>query len=181
MGEARVRIEAGPGDRAILRVAGALPPGWCGNLATGLARRGIGIDSGHALCVHPGHWRGEFTLDCPRGERPLPTQLAPLLEVDAGAGFTTPIELLDYRLEPSRTREGCLILEVEGPDRVGFLAALLRRLAYLALFPVELRLETRRGLAHDRLWLRGAGGRAPLPRTEKALAASLDALVCRRA
>ena len=69
------------------------------------------------------------------------------------------------------------LLEIEGEDRVGFLAALLRRMAYLSLFPVELELETSGGRALDRFWLRSAGDRAPSERARVALAASLEALV----
>ena len=53
----------------------------------------------------------------------------------------------------------------------------LHRLAYLALFPVELRLTTAGAQVRDRLWLRGGGDRVPPASAAAALAASLDALV----
>jgi hypothetical protein len=165
--------------RRILRISGRLRPGWCGNLADGLAGRGIGIVRGHAVMVSAGTWHAEFELDCMRGTEPTPEQLGCLLDTEARAGFTTPIELLGFRLEDSETRGGCLRLEVEGRDRVGFLAALLRRLAYFSLFPVELDLETSGERVQDRLWLRGGGASVPRPATRAALAASLQALAAR--
>jgi hypothetical protein len=100
-----------------------------------------------------------------------------MLETDAGAGFATPLPLVGFALAPSPSRGGCLRLDVAGEDGVGFLAALLRRLAFHSLFPVELGLDTVGGQARDRLWLRGAGGTRPLPRAQLALRASLEALV----
>ena len=167
-------------DRATLRLSGSLRPGWCGKLATGLARRSIGIDRGHALTVATGHWRAEFQLVVPVEPEPSPVDVGRLLSARDRAGFTTPIVLSDYALAVSSTRGGCLALEVEGEDRVGFLAALLRRLAFFALFPVELQLDTIGETVRDQLWLRGGGGRTPLPGTADALAASLDALVLSR-
>jgi hypothetical protein len=166
-------------DRATLRMSGSMRPGWCGKLATGLARRGIGIDRGHAMTVSAGSWLAEFQLVCPALPEPSPIDVGRLLAARDRAGFTTPIVLSGYTLETSDTRGGCLALEVEGEDRVGFLAALLRRLAFFALFPVELQLDTVGATVRDQLWLRGGGGRAPLPSTGDALAASLDALVKR--
>lgn len=166
-------------ESASLRIEGPLRPGWCGSLATSLAARGIGIESGHAVTPAPGSWRAELELRCPPSWTAGSDEVTAMLGAETGAGFTTPIVLLAYRLEASIARGGCLVLDVEGEDRVGFLAALLRRLAYYSLFPVELRLRTSGGRVCDRLWLRGGGSCAPLPRTEKALAASLDALVRR--
>lgn len=162
--------------RQALRITGPLRPGWCGNLADGLAGRGVSIVRGNAVMVSAGSWRAEFELRCPPRRVPTREQLQRLLHAEARAGFTTPFELLDFRLEPSETRDGCLVLEVEGRDRVGFLAALLRRLAYFSLFPVELELDTAGQRVHDRLWLRGGGSCRPQPRTQQALAASLTAL-----
>jgi hypothetical protein len=54
------------------------------------------------------------------------------------------------------------------------LAALLRRLSYFALFPVEKRLETRDGRVEDVLFLRGAGDPAPSSRAREALRRALE-------
>ena len=45
-----------------LRVSGALRPGWCGNLSTGLAELGIDIVSGHAVRQAAAAWQGRFEL-----------------------------------------------------------------------------------------------------------------------
>jgi len=162
---------------ASLRLTGMLRPGWCGKLATGLARRGIGIESGHAATVSAGNWRAEFQLVGPAEPAPSRIDIGRLLSARDRAGFTTPIVLERFSLTRSETRGGCLALAVEGEDRVGFLAALLRRLAFFALFPVELQLDTLGMQVSDRLWLRAGGGRAPRAETADALAASLTALV----
>jgi hypothetical protein len=175
---AALREESAGGFR--LKLAGRFPPGWCGNLAAGLARAGIAIESGRALSSAARGWRAELCLRAPGcGADPRQLDFGQLLETDAGAGFTTPIALLASRVGSSPRHGGCLTLAIEGEDRVGFLAALLRRLAYLSLFPVELELETRGGVAADLLWLRGAGGRQPCAGAARSLAASLGALVRR--
>jgi hypothetical protein len=160
-----------------LRVGGRLRPGWCGNLATGLAARGVDVVSGRAVTVAVGQWSAEFQLRCSESLQPSRGELVRLLVAEARAGFATPIRLVRYSLERSESHGGSLALEVAGLDELGFLAALMRRLAYFSLFPVELQLETVGPRVRDRLWLRGAGGRRPSPRAERALRASLDAHV----
>jgi len=177
MDDLRVGFEPGPGSAAALSLYGRLRPGWCGNLASGLASRDIDIVRGHAIAPAPGAWRARFTLRRTPGVDPTEAELRHMLETDPGAGFTSPLELLGFALERSETRGGSLRLDIEARDRVGFLASLLRRLAFYALFPVELDLDTLEGRARDRLWLRGAGGTVPRPRTQAALDASLAALV----
>lgn len=152
-------------------------PGWCGKLATGLAGHGVDIRRGDAVQTASGSWRAEFVLTMPVDCEIGSDDITALMATDAGAGFTSRIVLFDYRLEESDAHQGCLRLDVEGEDRLGFLAALLRRLAFLSLFPVEFRLETVEGHARDRLWLRGGLGCAPQPNAMRTLAANLEALV----
>jgi hypothetical protein len=165
--------------RTALRVSGRLRPGWCGSLATGLAGLGVDIVRGAALTSGAGIWKAEFELRCPKAGHLESEALGRLLKARPGASFASPLELLGYRLGRSTTHGGCLHLEVEALDRVGLIAALLRRLAYYSLFPAELRLETVDGIACDQLWLRGGAGSTPPPGSETALAARLEALVSR--
>ncbi|MGH0031076.1 MAG: hypothetical protein ACQGVC_14875 [Myxococcota bacterium] len=164
-------------QRTVLRLAGGLRPGWCGKLATGLARRGIDIERGHARIVAAGRWEASFQLHCLPGSEPPGDEIVRSLNEDLRDGFMTPIVLDAFALRTSEARGGCLRLDVEAPDRLGFLAALLRRLAFFSLFPSEVEIETVGGRARDRLWLRAAGDRTPLPRTTAAVRASLEALV----
>ena len=53
-----------------------------------------------------------------------------------------PIHLSEYALTESSAHGGSLFLEVRGPDHTGFLGAILERLAFLSLSPVEMRIET---------------------------------------
>lgn len=177
MGEREIEVVYPKLGSALVRLSGRMRPGWCGNLSSGLAGRGVDILRGHAASEGAGSWSAEFELRCPADVNLSPSSLCRLLEADATAGFASPIELARYRLETSPARGGCLFLEVEAPDRVGVLAALLRRLAYHALFPVELRLDSSGSRARDQLWLRAGGDRTPSRRIEVALAASLEALV----
>jgi len=177
MGGVDIELERGERALALLHVSGHLRPGWCGNLATGLAGRGVDIVRGRATTLGDGVWNAEFELRCPRGGELPQEAVGRLLESESSRGIATPVELDRYRLERSGSRGGCLLLEVDAEDRCGFLAALLRRLAYFSLFPVELRLDTVDGAVRDRLWLRGGGDTVPKARTHTALTASLDALV----
>jgi len=177
MGQIDIAVQRQTSARTSLRIEGRLRPGWCGSLATGLANLEVDIVRGQASAVAAGIWRGEFELSPARTGVISVAELGRMLEAPAVAGFTSPIELVDYRLEPVSSFGGSLHLEVAALDRVGLLAALLRRLAYHALFPAVLRLETVDRLARDELWLRSTGGSVPPAGTARAVTASLDSLV----
>jgi hypothetical protein len=57
--------------------------------------------------------------------------------------------------------DGALYLQVSADDQLGFLGALLSRLAFYTLFPEALIIETIDGKISDRFWIKGMGGRAP--------------------
>lgn len=175
----RVKVDLGEAAHPAtwLRISGALRPGWCGGLASGLADRGIDIVRGGATNGGAGVWEAEFELRCPVGDRPTRTEVRHLVEGEASVAFNAPLALQRYQLAASPSHGGSLLLQVEGRDRVGFLAALLRRLAYYALFPIELRLDTVGKAVRDCLWLRGGGGEVPRPGTQTTLAAALEALL----
>jgi hypothetical protein len=167
------------GDRWQIALDGPLAPAWAGNLAAGFARAGISIDHGHARRVGAGLWTARFEVirtlrasDDPRG-----LDIAALAATDAGRGFATPLELDHFALHTSLDHGGTLRLRVYAADAVGFLASLLRRLAYFALFPAKLQLETLDTRIADELWLCAAGGRTPSTATTDALRWALAALV----
>ena len=172
--DVRASVEAIGEGLHVLTVEGRLGPGWAGNLAAGLAERAISIERGEARASRLGLWSARFEV------RPLaraPTLAAldhvALARTDAGRGFATPLRLDAYELDASDAYGGSLRLAVSAPDYVGFLAGLLRRLAYFALFPVALRLETQTDRVADELWLRGAGQRVPSANAHAALARAL--------
>lgn len=171
-GQVMVLFERSSG---VLRVAGFFRPGWCGNLAVGLSRRGIGIRRGHGVKGEAGDWQAELALDCAPCTDLPDSEVRAWLIGEVRPGFMVPLVLRNYDLHRSTRFRGCISLYVGADDRVGFLAALLRRLAYFSLFPLALELETRDRRAHDRFFLRGAGGRESSDRTLLTLAAMLEA------
>jgi len=174
--EVRASVEALGRERYELALEGRLAPGWAGNLAAGLAERCVSIDRGDARVSRAGLWNARFDVRRLPGAPALETlDLAALARADAGRGFANPLRLDAYELSQVEAHDGSLLLTLSAPDGVGFLAGLLRRLAYFALFPVELRLETRDERVADDLWLRGAGGRVPSARARSALERALAA------
>ncbi len=169
-------IEALGGDSYRVALDGVLWPGWVGNLSSGLAARRLSILRGHAQGNRTGAWRASFELmRLPEGDDPTTLDWIELAREEAREGFATPLRLERFELESVLDHDGSLRLAVAAEDRVGFLAALLRRLAYFSLFPVELRLETRGHHLLDELWLRSGGHRPPSSTTREALARVLNA------
>jgi len=160
-----------------IEIAGPLVPGWAGNLAAALARRGIGVERGHAIGSGAGIWSGRFEVHAPGAIDMGVLDLAALVGEEADAGFLTALVLDHFALESVLENRGALHLRVAAPDRIGFLAALLRRCAYFALFPIELRLETQDARIADEFWLRAGADRAPSRATAEALRHALRALV----
>lgn len=177
----RVAVRGSPSGAYRVQLSGVLLPGWCGNLAAGLARAGISIQRGLARRGPAGTWHAQLELArTEAGVDPRSIDYMDLATRESEAGFGTPIVLDAYQVTRVDAHGGALRLDVSGPDVVGFLGALLRRLAYQALFPVELRIETRDGRAEDRLWLRSIGGGVPSPEDEATLEASLERLLRRK-
>jgi hypothetical protein len=170
-----VRIRALGSERYVFHIDGMLPPGWAGNLASGLAAQHVSIERGEARAERGGVWTARFEVQRLAGAAPFANlDLAKLAATDAGEGFATPLRLVDFSVDWAADRGGCLALTVSAHDTVGFLAALLRRLSYFALFPIEMRLETRGDRIDDALWLRGAGDRVPSARAREALRRALE-------
>ncbi|PKN59554.1 MAG: hypothetical protein CVU53_07620, partial [Deltaproteobacteria bacterium HGW-Deltaproteobacteria-11] len=67
----------------------------------------------------------------------------------------TDITLIEFSIGEPEKHNGALYLEVRAADQLGFLAALLNRLAFLFLFPEEMTVETVKGTAVDRFRLKG--------------------------
>lgn len=170
------RVEPLGEDRYRLALDGVLWPGWVGNLSSGLAARRLSILRGHAHGNRTGAWRASFELmRLADGDDPATLDWIAMARDEAREGFATPLRLERFDLESVLEHDGSLRLTVAAADRVGFLAALLRRLAYFSLFPVELRLETRGQRVLDELWLRSGGHRPPSSSTREALARVLNA------
>lgn len=141
-----------------LQVSGALPPGWAGRVAAGLAARGIGVVRGRARRDGPS-WRGEFVVAPPPGTSVEGIDLN-LLATLRGPPTGAPTRV---RLTRARVEElpGELLVEIRAHDQLGLLDRLLGVFAMFGLFPRELDLDTREGEAIDRFLLRAFGDRAP--------------------
>jgi hypothetical protein len=173
-----VRVDLRGDELQRIALEGVLWPGWAGNLASGLAAQRVSIVRGHALGGGAGLWSARFDVRCLPGAPDLAAlDLVALARQEAREGFSTPLRLARFALHPALEHGGSLRLSVAARDRVGFLAALLRRLAYFSLFPVEMRLDTRGASVADELWLRAGGDRPPSTTTREALARALGALV----
>lgn len=142
-----------------LRVNGALPPGWAGRVAAGLAARSISIVRGRARRDGPITWRGEFEVAPPPGTPVEGLDLAVLAWLrNPSPGAPTRVTLTRYRVDEL---PGEILVAVEAHDQVGLLDRLLGVFAMFGLFPREMELDTREGVAMDRFYLRAVGDRAP--------------------
>jgi hypothetical protein len=170
-------------DLHLLTLWGRLGGRWADPLCRGLARAGLSIRRGYAVRSGRGE-RGspwQARMEIVREEPSTDPVLLDYLELLARgrAPSETPIELTDYTLSESQVHGGSLFLEVRGPDRTGFLGGMLERIAFLALTPVEMKIETLEGGVHDQLWLRTHDGEVPTPRARKLLAEVLDGRLLR--
>ncbi|HVP27859.1 MAG TPA: hypothetical protein VMW35_01685 [Myxococcota bacterium] len=161
-----------------LQMWGRLRPGWSGSLAEGLSANRASLVRGFARKFGAMRWLAEFTLErTPGGSDLLGLDYLELAARPLPSGRRRPIRLSGFKLAPSPKHGGSLLLEIEGEDEVGFLGALLMRLAFLSLFPEELHIDTRDGRALDRLHLVGIGRSQPTAATAEALEAMLEGLV----
>jgi hypothetical protein len=170
-------------DRHLLVLWGNLGARWADPLCRGLARAGLSIRRGYAARTDEhdpaSGWRARFEIL--REESSTDPVLLDYLELLA-RGRTpsrTPIVLTEYGLTESSAHGGSLFLEVRAPDHLGFLGAILERLSFLSLSPVEMRIETLEGGVHDQFWLRTREGGIPRPRARKLLAEVLDGRLLR--
>ena len=164
------------GMRAV-KLAGNLPPGWCGNLMTSLSRAGISVVRGFAKRLSDQSWIAEFQIQAAgAGAEWSEVDYLAMARSRPAPGPPADIALDSYYVDASPESGQYLFLEVHGHDRVGFLASLLDRLARLSLLPEQISLETWEGRALDCFHLKAAGGGPPQASTARELATMLDAL-----
>lgn len=162
-----------------LKLWGRFPPGWAGALSGGLSRKGIGIIRGNAKKVQTS-WSALFELDASRCSVNLNgIDFLALALDERDSGPATAFTLSEFSLGEPESNNGALQLEVRAADQLGFLAALLNRLAFLFLFPEEMQIETVNGRAVDRFRLKGIGGTPPSATARAALERKLQDLVAK--
>jgi hypothetical protein len=174
--EERVEVTAGPGGTFRVCLEGSFPTSWFGSLSLGLARADIAIVSGVARRTGPRRWTTAIVVRPQSGDaRPQRVDYLGLAHQRHPLGTAAPIEILSFAIEADE-KTGALLLEVKGPDRIGFLGSLLDRLAGLALFPEDMTIETEDDLALDRFALKAMGGHTPSAEAHQALVTLLEDL-----
>ncbi|HEX5100601.1 MAG TPA: hypothetical protein VFV94_13925 [Polyangiaceae bacterium] len=151
---------------ARVELHGELPLGWCGNLAAALSQRGVSIVRGNAERQGTG-WNVILEVRAEEGVDPRQLDFATLAAESSQETNGAP-RLESFVLTLPR-RSAAVELTVRGPDRRGFLAALLEKLAALGLFPERISVETVHTMAADTLWLQGVAGQPPTERSIESL------------
>lgn len=145
-----------------VRLEGAFRPGWAGNVCAGLSSAGISVDRAYAVRGPDARWRAEFDVrQLHGGPSPKDVPYALLTEKEPNLDAADALAIESFSITPSAAHGGSLELALEARDALGFLGTLLGKLAFVSLFPVELRVETHGDHVLDRLWLTGVGGGAP--------------------
>lgn len=157
-----------------LKIWGKFPPRWLANLTSGLAARGISVHRGCASKVTPTLWQGAFVISPAGGEDAGKIDFLALVRDGAvTAPLESRIRLDRYSVQK---RNDALHVEVEGPDAVGFLVALLKTFAFFSLFPAEVSIDTPGGRVSDHFWLKGVGGTSPSESSLRGLEIELEKL-----
>jgi hypothetical protein len=164
-------------DRHRVQLSGRFSPGWAGGFARGLAESGLNIESGSASRDERGFWTAEVEIT--RTEASLDPEhvdFAALVVAPPLPGILSPIRLRRYTLVRPKG-ELRLKLELEAVDQIGFLAQMLSQLAFVSMFPVEMKIRTERGFVYDVFYLTGVGGILPPDPAVVGLRRELDALL----
>jgi len=158
-------------DRYRVRLGGLFRPAWMATLGSGLAERRVSIDTVHARRGHDGAWIAELALVALEGATdPRGISYVGLAGERAQVGAGDHVLALDrFSLIDSTDYGGSLMLELQAPDSLGLLGAMLSSLAALGLFPIEMHIETHAGRAQDCLWLCATGASRPEPEAKRAL------------
>lgn len=174
----RARSDASAGcecspDGALWRLCiwGWFPPDWCGNLSLHCYAARLSVVAAEALRVRASLWAGVFRLEpSARGASPRAHDFVHMAR-HRPTGVATPvaISIESLRIEPVAGGRAARV-QVWGPDRIGFLATVLDRMAFCGLHPQELSVRTTPdGRAEDRFVVQGVGGAPPTSAALEAL------------
>ena len=151
-----------------IRLGGMFRPAWLAALCTGLAGHRVSIDSAHARLTEDGSWIAE--LNVVPEDAGLYLGAAHYIDLArTGSAHSSPPRVIGHELASSTDHGGTLKLSIEALDRLGLLGGLLAMLAELALYPVEMHIETHKGRAYDCLWLAQLGAARPSAAARRAL------------
>jgi hypothetical protein len=155
------KVIKNPGGLHTLNIWGRLPPDWMGNLSSGLSKNRINIISATAKKTKVS-WSAEFEIMPDRfAEDPDKLDFLALAKSAAHSDAAASLSLEKLVVGEPDTNDGALYLEITARDQLGFLGALLGRLAFFSLFPETMIIETTNGRIFDRFWIKGVGGSIP--------------------
>ncbi len=160
-----------------LSIYGFFPhPHWMVFLFSGLADSKVSVLSGKAIQDSTRRWDATFRLDFKHSDAtPEYMDYVALAQTKSLLSGTGMPKLTAFRL--ARKRDEGIEVHLEGPDQVGFLGKLLSQASLLALFPVEMEVNTVSSHIQDRIVFRGFGGLAPDAHADVALKNLLNNLV----
>ncbi len=168
------RVHAKTRSLYSVRLWGPLHPLWADRFTRGLSNVGISILNGFARQEPSGSWGAEFLVTPTPGASDPETIDYVSLTREPPPPYAPPLVLDRFAVDGSPERGGLLYLEIQGPDRVGFLGSLLQTLTELSLVPREMWVATRSGEACDRFLLSSSDGRLPTDEQRRALEEALD-------
>ena len=152
-------------------------PHWISFLFSGLSQQKISIVSGRAEQNARLEWNARFDLDF-RLSMAVPRNLDYVAMAEKNPPATDAEMPRLSKFEVKGHARGIEVL-ISGPDQVGFLGRLMRKLSLLALFPVEIDIDTVSGVISDRIVLQTIGGGAVSESVRTALGTLLRDLVWR--
>lgn len=174
LSSADTHIESLGGTLYKLEITGKLAPGWVGRLSTGLANHRINVLRFKAEKTTVMEWSATLELDFSASQY-LPDSIdyQRLARETKTPPSVESVKLDTFTVDKSPKHGGCLYIELTGPDRIGFLAALVNMFGMYSLNPAEINIETVEKRVYDRFWLKGLGGTTP---SESATRAVFDRL-----
>ena len=160
-------------DGALWRLCvwGWFPPDWCGNLSLHCYAARLSVIAAEARRVRTSLWAGVFLLEPSAGGASPRAHDFVHMARHRPTGIAQPVEISieSLRIDPGAGGRAARI-HVGGPDRIGFLATVLDRMAFCGLYPHELSVRTTPdGRAQDRFEVLGVGGSPPKPAALEAL------------
>ena len=163
-----------------LRIQGFFAyPHWMVSLLSGLMESQIAVVTGKAVQDRQQQWDARFRLDFQRSKSsPENVPYIVLTQRRAASNFSEPLRLTHFQIE--RRADQSMEVRLEGPDQLGFLGRLLCEMSLLALFPVEMDINTSGGNINDKIVFRGFGGLAPGPHIDAALENLLNGFTSHR-
>jgi len=170
--EASAGFECHPdGELFRLCIWGWFPPDWCGNLSLHCYAARLSVVAAEARRVRTSLWAGTFLLAPSPHARRARAQDFLHMARHRPNGIAKPasMEIDPLRIEQSPSVNATRI-RIGGPDRIGFLAVVLDRMAFCGLYPHQLSVRTTpTGRAEDCFDVLGIGGTQPSPRALEAL------------